>query len=552
MNRLRIAGALLAGVVLLAGCASGASTQAGGSSGALTREAAAALLAERLAAAEIAISQPAINLAEAEGGCPLPGIDTYPLSVEGAGEIDVEIFSSTEKAGTGNNGWLNDMAEQFNAKGLVVDGKTVSVSVRPVTSGLATDYIKTGAYVPDAFTPSNRLWAEIIREEAPGAGIEEVCGRLCGNTAGIIMDPESYNQFMDQYGEVTAETIVEAVTAGDLAFGYTSPHVSSTGLNLLTQLLLAIDPEDPVSDKAREGFAAFEANIPSVTSTTEQMVTNMTGGVTAAAMECQAYADVDSMQDFVFTPMGVRHDNPLYVFSGTGEAERAALELFKEHCLTDEAQAQATACGFNANLAFTEQDPGLDGAQLVAAQALWDEADAHTGKVCAVFVADAGGAGGDAAAALKDTISRAQRFIPENSYAGLVTVTDGVGIEVPAGLFAGAAPLQFSMGTQALAPGGAEESSDALIAALAEIEALRAEDPGVKPMVFFLTAGETAVDAAGIARIAEGLGIPVYTAVAGGDDADLSAAGELAVLSGGERFEWDEAWHRIREVMNDA
>ena len=35
----------------------------------------------------------------------LPSIENYPLSVEGTGEINIEIFSSPEKAGTGTDGW---------------------------------------------------------------------------------------------------------------------------------------------------------------------------------------------------------------------------------------------------------------------------------------------------------------------------------------------------------------------------------------------------------------------------------------------------------------
>ncbi|MCR5075878.1 MAG: hypothetical protein K6A79_08765, partial [Ruminococcus sp.] len=41
----------------------------------------------------------------------LPNIDTkYPLTVLGYGDVDIEIFSTSEKAGKGNNGWLNEIA----------------------------------------------------------------------------------------------------------------------------------------------------------------------------------------------------------------------------------------------------------------------------------------------------------------------------------------------------------------------------------------------------------------------------------------------------------
>ena len=69
----------------------------------------------------------------------LPEIDKYPLAVEGHGDIDIEIFTSGEKAGKDNDSWLIDVANSFNGSGAVTaDGKSVSMSVRSVPSGTAT------------------------------------------------------------------------------------------------------------------------------------------------------------------------------------------------------------------------------------------------------------------------------------------------------------------------------------------------------------------------------------------------------------------------------
>ena len=65
---------------------------------------------EQVEAKKAAISDEDILSEEAE----LPDIKNYPLSVTGSGQINVEIFSSPEKAGTGTDGWLNDVAENFN------------------------------------------------------------------------------------------------------------------------------------------------------------------------------------------------------------------------------------------------------------------------------------------------------------------------------------------------------------------------------------------------------------------------------------------------------
>ena len=60
----------------------------------------------RKATVEIAGS----NLAEE-----LPDISKYPLTVTGRGDLNIEIISSTEKATGGTDGWLIEVAEDFNS-----------------------------------------------------------------------------------------------------------------------------------------------------------------------------------------------------------------------------------------------------------------------------------------------------------------------------------------------------------------------------------------------------------------------------------------------------
>lgn len=91
----------------------------------------------------------------------LPPIDKYPLSVTGNGQINVEIFSSTEKSGTAGDKWFDIQAKQFNNQKIEIGGKTISVSIRPIASGLALDYITKHAYVPDSISPANELWGSM-------------------------------------------------------------------------------------------------------------------------------------------------------------------------------------------------------------------------------------------------------------------------------------------------------------------------------------------------------------------------------------------------------
>ena len=89
----------------------------------------------------------------------LPEIDKYPLAVTGKGSVDIEIFTSGEKAGKDNDSWLIDVANKFNGENHTLsNGMSVSMSVRSVASGTAADYIISGKYVPDLYTPSNTLF----------------------------------------------------------------------------------------------------------------------------------------------------------------------------------------------------------------------------------------------------------------------------------------------------------------------------------------------------------------------------------------------------------
>ena len=158
----------------------------------------------------------------------LPEITKYPLSVEGKGDIDIEIFTSGEKAGKDTDSWLIDCANKFNSENLTIGDKTVSLSVRSVASGLASDYIASGKYLPDLYTPSNELFGEysIVR----GGNLTLATNRLVGNTAGLLVSKKDADS-----KDIT--TYIDKVMQGTYNIGYTNPQTSATGLNLLIELL---------------------------------------------------------------------------------------------------------------------------------------------------------------------------------------------------------------------------------------------------------------------------------------------------------------------------
>ena len=150
----------------------------------------------------------------------LPEIDKYPLAVTGNGDVDIEIFTSGEKAGKDTDSWLIDVATAFNSSGnTLADGKSVTMSVRSVASGTAADYIISNKYVPDLYTPSNTLFGEYAKTN--GGDLELYEERLVGNTAGILVKKGTYSDF---------DSVIKAVQDNKINVGYTNPQTSATGL----------------------------------------------------------------------------------------------------------------------------------------------------------------------------------------------------------------------------------------------------------------------------------------------------------------------------------
>ena len=350
----------------------------------------------------------------------LPEIDKYPMAVEGRGDIDIEIFTSGEKAGKDSDSWLIDVANSFNGSGAkTADGKTVSMSVRSVPSGTAADYIISGKYIPDLYTPSNTLFGEYAMSN--NGNLELYADRLVGNTAGILVKKDS--------GYKTAADVIKAVQDNKITMGYTNPQTSATGLNLLLTLLQDGD----------ENFTKFNSNIPYVAYTTQQMRDSASNGTLDAMLsEYQAYindSNLVSMYDFI--AFGVRHDNPVYICNKTGKssAELEAVQLVVDYCKSDDMQAIATNKGFNANDDYVSAEK-FSGAQVAQGLKTYKKAKDNGKDIIAVFVADCSGSmDGDPMNQLKNSLTNGAQYINDNNYVGLVSYSSSVTLEVPIAQF---------------------------------------------------------------------------------------------------------------------
>ena len=542
---------------LFAGCSSsGSSVRTGDSSDALTYEEATEELDSLLSEIEVTeVSNPTMDIYsddESEADA-LADIDTFEITVTGTGEINIEIAAATELTSDSPDDWLNVVAENFNAAGYTVNGKTVSVTVRQITSGEAYTYIAAGAYEPDVFIPSNEAWGLML--EASGIDIEQITDRIAGNTAGILMEEETYEEFVEAYGEVTVASVLEASIAGDLTFAYTNPYTSSTGLNILTAMLKAFDEDDPLSEEAQEKLLEYQATSPPVAYTTSVLKNQAAKGViNAMVMEEQAYINTPELSDYVYIPAGIRHDHPVYTFGSCTEEEKAVAELFVEYCLTDENQELATEKGFNLHDDYESDDPGLDGAGYIAAQQVWKTSKTGGQPIVAVFVADVSGSmNGEPLNSLKSSLVSASSYISSDNYVGLVSYANDVTINLPIAQFDATQKAYFSGEVKNLTASGGTASYDAILVALQMLEEAAEEIPNAQHMLFLLSDGEQNVGYSldRITSIVEGMEVPVYTIGYNYDDEngeleDLADINEAAFLNADS----DDIVNQLRNLFN--
>lgn len=468
----------------------------------------------------------------------LPEIDKYPLSVEGSGDVDIEIFTSGEKAGKDNDSWLIDVASSFNSSDVKTsDGKTVSMSVRSVPSGTAADYIISGKYLPDLYTPSNTLFGEYAISN--NGSLELYADRLVGNTAGILVKKDS--------GYTTADEVIKAVQDNKITMGYTNPQTSATGLNLLLTLLRGGD----------DNFTKFNANIPYVAYTTQQMRDSASNGTLDAMLsEYQAYINdnnLTSMYDFI--AFGVRHDNPVYICNKSGKtaAELEGVKLVVDYCKSDEMQKIAAQKGFNANDDYTSAEE-FSGAQVTQGLKTYKKTKDNGKDIIAVFVADCSGSmDGDPMNQLKNSLTNGAQYINDNNYVGLVSYSNSVTIEVSIAQFDLNQRSYFQGAVNNLIASGGTASYDAVVVAVKMITEAKAQHPDAKCMLFLLSDGY-ANNGYSMDEITSALrtsGIPVYT-IGYGDDADT---GELARLSGineaaSINADSDDIIYKIKSLFN--
>jgi len=479
----------------------------------------------------------------------LPDISKYPPQVNSSTPSHIEIFSSTEKAGSGTDGWLTEVARDFNDEKIIIDGKQVSVRLRGIASGQGADYITSGKYLPYAYTPSNELWGEMIISR--GVKAELVEKRLAGNVAGILLTKSKKDELAAKYGAIDTRTIVDAVANQELNMGYTNPFASSTGLNFLISTLQTFDSNNLLSDKAEAGFKSFQTNIPVVAYTTLQMREMVKSGVLDGfIMEYQTYMNTPDIRSYEFIPFGVRHDSPIYAIGELSSEKKKILNQFVEFSKQEKYQTLATRYGFNGLNQYKPEADAVSGDVIIQAQKFWKVI--KNTNICAVFVADVSGSMmGEPLNNLKKSLSEGQKYIGQDNLIGLVSYSDDVNIDLPIAKFDLTQRAKFAGAVDELQDGGSTATFDAIAVAMKLIEEQRAIDPNLKPRIFVLSDGETnrghSLD--DIRSIVQALGIPIYTI---GYNADIQALQEISSINEAASInaDTDDVVYKLANMFN--
>lgn len=482
----------------------------------------------------------------------LPDISKFTISVDKTTTDYIEIFSSIEKSGSGIDGWLNGVASDFNKSGIKVNGKPVSVQIRNIASGTATDYIKSGKYVPDAFTPSNELWGEMVK--ANGVKTQLISKRLVGNVPGIVISKSKYDILIDKYGSVNVKTITEAISDNEFSMGYTDPFASSTGLNFLVTALHTFDNTNPLSDKAVQGFEKFQTNVPFTASTTIQMrEAAKSGALDGFVLEYQTFVNTaDLKTGYVFTPFGVRHDSPLYALGNLAPEKLEIVNKFAEFVSQDKYQNSAKDNGFNGLEDYKTEISTSDGNILSSAQKVWKEKKNSSKPIAAVFVTDVSGSmGGEPINRLKESLLKGQKFLGKDNSIGLVSYSSNVSINLPIAKYDTNQQSMFVGAVDSLQASGGTATFDGIVVALKMLQDEIAVNPNIKPLIFVLSDGETneGHSLKDIKGLVETYKVPIYTI---GYNANIKALQSISSINEAASInaDTDDVVYKIGNLFN--
>lgn len=510
---------------------------------------------KRIGVQEVTVTPQQLDVSEfLDAKDELPDIESsYPFVVEGTGDVNIEIFSSGEKAAeSGSDSFLTEMAKKFNnQRNKTTSDKTMSVSLRSIPSGTAAEYISTGKYQPECYTPSNTLFGELVKNEGVELTVETP--RLAGNVAGILVSKNTADMLRTDYGEASVNSVLNATIDGKMMMGYSNPYTSATGLNFLLSALANSGSDNIVDTTAVESFQKFQTNVPLVSFTTQQMVQSADKGVVdGLVMEYQSYQNDPTLQrNYEFIPFGVRHDNPLYSVGNISADKKEVITAFVSFC--EQNKAVATKDGFNGMDDYTYVGKEFDGNTIAQAQSVWKEEKDSGIPIVAEFVVDTSGSmRGEPINALKTAMINTIQYINDDNYIGIIGFDSEVREYLPIDKFSLNQKTLYKGAVNSLDANGNTAMYNGLCVAMDRIYQKSQELGGnCTPIIFVLTDGDsnTGCRFSETKDIIAGMNIPIYTIsynYAADSLSELASINEAAAIVGNS----EDITYKLRNLFN--
>ena len=448
----------------------------------------------------------------------LPDLAEYPLLLDVTDSNDTEvaeIFTSADKAGKGLDGVYLELAENFNQQHQTLsNGKKAAITIRKLDSGLGAQFIMTGQYIAEAYSPANALWGSLVNSSSNK--LTTIADVTASSVGGVIARKTKLDLITTD-GKLDVAKLLTNVSSGEFAMGYTNPYQSATGLNFLITVLDAFakgDHSQMLSPDVASAFEAFQLGVPFVAQNTLQMRDAAMGsGVLDGFVGSeQTWLSTTGMDDYQFVPFGVRHDNPLYATSAADPAELETLKLFAKYIATQ--KSVLTKYGFETSLDYRDAYKIPDGNTLAQAQKLWKQKKSGGKPVAAVFVTDISGSmEGERIKNLKKALIESSDLISANNAIGLVSYNDTVNVDLPINPFNVQQKSLFNGAVEQLSVGGKTATYSATLVAANLLSEFKKTHPDYKTVIFVLSDGETnmGVDFEQTKTLLELVGIPIHT-----------------------------------------
>jgi len=447
----------------------------------------------------------------------LPDLREYPIALNAKDDARteaVEIFTSSEKAGQGRDGFYLELAEAFNQqRNRISNGKEAKIAIRKMASGLGAQFMQARRYTPDAYSPSSFLWADLLK--ANGVPLTAIAEVTAPNTAGIVVKKSKVDLITTE-GKLDIAKLLTNVSSGSFAMGYTNPYQSSTGLNFLLTILNSFaegDESQMLSPDVASAFEAFQAGVPFVAQNTIQMrdAAQGSGVLDALVMEHQSWVNVTGMNDYQFIPFGIRHDSPLYATAEADSAEREVLSLFAKFIRSQ--QSMLDRFGFGQSPDYNNNYQLKDGSIIGQAQKLWKLKKSGGRPIAAVFVADVSGSmEGIRIKQLKKAMIESSDLISSSNAIGLVTYSERVNVDLMIRPFNVQQKALFNGAVERLRTGGKTATNDGILVAADLLLEYGKANPDHKKVIFVLSDGETnrGMEFAAVEKALEWSGIPIH------------------------------------------